>query len=96
MTLKLSKLPNRTPIKVTSTFPPDVHDALTDYARIYEDTYGANEKIEDLVPYIIANFLESDSGFKKARRQLTATTAKPTTRPPINPASANQSREGDK
>lgn len=91
MTLKLSKLPNRTPIKVTSTFPPDVHGALTDYARIYEEIYGASEKIEDLIPYIIANFLDADNGFKKARRQLAAATSKPTTRPPVNLA-----REGDK
>ena len=32
MTLKLSKLPKRTPVRITATFPPEIHEALTDYA----------------------------------------------------------------
>ena len=90
MTLKLSKLPKRTPIRITATFPPEIHEALTDYARIYEQDYDVKEKIEDLVPYIIASFLDTDNGFKKARRQLAAA-SKPTPRPPVTSA-----REGDK
>ena len=70
MALKLSKLPKRTPIKLTSTFPPDVHGKLIDYAKIYEQNYGETERIQDLVPFMVASFLDSDSGFKKARRGL--------------------------
>ncbi len=81
MTLKLSKLPKRTPVRISATFPPEIHDALSDYARIYEQDYGVMEKIEDLVPYIIASFLDTDNGFKKARRQLAAA-SKSTPRPP--------------
>lgn len=66
MELKLSKLPNRTPMKVTSTFPPEVHSALMDYAQLYEQNYGEKEKIENLVPFMVAAFLEADSGFKKS------------------------------
>ena len=91
MTLKLSKLPNRTPVKVTSTFPPDVHEALADYARLYEQIHGENEKIENLVPYMIAAFLNADKGFQKARKQLTAPPSSPTTFQPISTLS-----EGDR
>ena len=83
MTLRLSKLPKRTPVRITTIFPPEIHAALTDYARIYEQDYGVKEKIEDLVPYIIASFLDTDNGFKKARRQLAAA-SKLTPRPPIS------------
>ena len=79
MTLKLSKLPNRTPVKITSTFPPEAHEALADYARIYEQTHGEKEKIEELVPYMIAAFLETDKGFQKARKQLAAPPSNSTT-----------------
>jgi len=80
--LKLAKLPNRTPVKVTSAFPPEVHDMLQDYARIYAETYGAEEKMEALVPYIVEAFLSADSSFKKARKALHKTPST-TTRPPI-------------
>ncbi|WP_339862552.1 DUF2274 domain-containing protein [Paremcibacter congregatus] len=94
MTLKLSKLPKRTPVRISATFPPEIHAALIDYAHIYEQNYGVKEKIEDLVPYIIASFLDTDNGFKKARRQLAAT-SKPTPRPPKDNI-GNLAREGDK
>ena len=79
MTLKLSKLPSRTPVKITATFPPEVHEALVDYALIYEQIHGQKEKIEELVPYMIAVFLDADKGFQNARKQLTATQSNPTT-----------------
>ena len=83
MTLKLSKLPSRTPVKITSTFPPDVHEALTDYAQMYEQIHGQKEKIEELVPYMIAAFLDADKGFQKARKQLATPPSNPTTYQPI-------------
>ncbi len=72
MTLKLAKLPNRTPVKISVTFTPDIHDALTDYATLYEKSYGAKEKIEDIIPYIVSAYLATDNGFKRARKELKA------------------------
>ncbi|NKB53759.1 MAG: DUF2274 domain-containing protein [Rhizobiaceae bacterium] len=89
MTLKLSKLPKRTPVKITAIFPPEIHEALTDYARIYEQDYGVKEKVEDLVPYIIASFLDTDSGFKKARRQLVTAASESTPRSAISSKSVS-------
>ena len=70
MPIKLSKLPKRTPVKITAIFPPEVHRALADYVKIYEQTYGTQEKIEELIPFIVRAFLEGDHAFKKARKAL--------------------------
>ena len=70
--LKLGKLPDRNPVKLTITLSPDLHAALTDYASVYEAAYGAREAVVDLVPAMLAAFLESDRGFAKARREVDA------------------------
>ena len=66
--LKLAKLPDRTPVKITITLPPDLHQALQQYAGIYRATYGEAESIAELVPFMLGVFLESDRGFAKARK----------------------------
>ena len=66
--LKLAKLPDRSPIKLTINVSPDLNYALTDYASVYADTYERIEKIVDLVPAMLSSFLESDKGFAKARQ----------------------------
>ena len=66
--LKLAKLPDRSPIKLTINVSVDLNHALTDYASVYADTYGRTEKIVDLVPAMLSSFLESDKGFAKARQ----------------------------
>src|SRR3546814_9653852 len=35
--LKLGRLPDRTPVKLTIMVPPDLHRALADYVVIYKD-----------------------------------------------------------
>lgn len=68
--LKLSKLPDRTPVKLTITVPPDLHAVLADYATIYNQTYGQAELLAELIPHMLAAFLASDRGFAKAREAL--------------------------
>ena len=70
--IKLAKLPDRTPVKLTVSIMPDLHRALEDYACVYERMHGVAEPIAELVPAILANFLETDRGFAKARRELIA------------------------
>jgi len=65
--LKLAKLPDRTPVKLTIVITPDLQQALADYAEVYRDTYGETEAVADLVPFMLRSFLESDRGFAKAR-----------------------------
>ena len=65
--LKLAKIPDRTPIKLTIAITPDLHQALQDYAVLYASAYGREEPIVELVPAIAAAFLESDRNFVRSR-----------------------------
>ncbi|MES2000885.1 MAG: DUF2274 domain-containing protein [Pseudomonadota bacterium] len=66
--LKLAKIPDRTPIKLTIALPPDLNQALTDYTELYRETYGQSEQVSELIPYMLRAFLDSDRGFLKARQ----------------------------
>ena len=61
--LKLAKLPDRVPVKLTITVQPDLAQALREYAAVYRATYGEAESVEELVPFMLASFLEGDRGF---------------------------------
>lgn len=67
--IKLPQLPDRTPVKLAVTVLPDLHQALQDYAAHYARVYGVEASVGDLVPAIIASFLESDRGFVQSRKQ---------------------------
>ena len=68
--LKLGKLPDRTPVKITITVSPALNQALREYAAIYRTTYGEAESVADLIPFMLGAFLESDRGFAKARKEV--------------------------
>ena len=68
--LKLGKLPDRTPVKITITVSPGLNQALCEYAAIYRTTYGEAESVADLIPFMLGTFLESDRGFAKARKTV--------------------------
>lgn len=70
MSLKLGKLPDRTPVKLSIAVDPDLHTALMDYAAIYEQSYGSKERIESLAPFMLDGFLNGDVAFRRARKQL--------------------------
>ncbi len=65
--LKLPKLPDRAPVKLTISVTPDLKRALDDYARVYEAAYGSAESVPDLVPYMLQAFLAADRGFARGR-----------------------------
>ena len=65
--IKLGRLPDRTPVKLTVMLSPDLHEALNDYARIYAETYGREEPVFELVPAILKAFLQSDRRFTRMR-----------------------------
>jgi hypothetical protein len=67
--LKLAKLPDRTPVKLTIHLAPDLRQALGDYAEMYAERYGAAEPVQELIPAMLASFLESDRGFAASRRK---------------------------
>jgi hypothetical protein len=65
--LKLPKLPDRTPVKLTISITPDLQRTLQDYARCYADVYGTEESVVELIPHMLAAFLTGDRGFARAR-----------------------------
>ncbi|WP_417461139.1 DUF2274 domain-containing protein [Kordiimonas sp.] len=67
--LKLAKLPDRTPTRITITVSADLNQALCDYQRLYAATYGASEKVADLIPFMLEVFLNNDRAFVKARKE---------------------------
>ena len=70
--VKLARLPDRVPVKMQVTMPPDLAARLRDYADLYAETYGVREEPADLVPYMLDSFLGSDAEFRKAMREKSA------------------------
>ena len=68
--LKLTQLPDRIPVKLTITLQPDLKKALDDYAALYARTYGSQEPIAELVPFMLESFLKADAGFRRGRKEL--------------------------
>lgn len=66
--LKLARIPDRTPVKMAISVPPELHEALKDYAAVYQETYGTSEPVAELVPAMLASFMESDRDFARARQ----------------------------
>jgi hypothetical protein len=66
--LKLPKIPDRMPVKLTIAITPDLNLALADYTELYRETYGQSEQVSDLIPFMVRAFLESDRAFLKARQ----------------------------
>lgn len=67
--LKLGKLPDRVPVKLTIAVSPELNRALGDYARAYEAAYGQAETPADLVPAMLESFLASDRAFARMRKE---------------------------
>lgn len=65
--IKLAQLRDRTPVKLAISVTPDLHQALNDYSLLYKEAYGREEPVTDLIPAMLAAFLESDRAFSKAR-----------------------------
>ena len=73
-TLRIAKLPDLTPVKMTINVDPEIHQMLEDYALIYSENYKDEVKPAALVPSMIAGFLATDNGFRRARKALATKT----------------------
>jgi hypothetical protein len=67
--LKLGRLPDRVPVKYTFAAPPDLNRALLLYSELYKESYGEEETIPTLVPFMLQAFLDGDRAFQKALRE---------------------------
>lgn len=72
--IRLQRLPDRTSVKMTIAVSPELAQRLAAYAEAYEAAYAQRESVADLIPFMLAGFLESDREF--ARRQRARSTAK--------------------
>lgn len=70
--LKIGPLPDRTPQKLTVHIDPALVAELEDYSRVHSRLHGEEVNIAVLVPHMLEAFLASDTGFRKARKALTA------------------------
>lgn len=75
-TLKLGPLPDRTPQKLSIALEPALAIELEDYCEVFGKLHGAPATVQALIPHMLTAFLASDTGFKRARKQLS-------TNPPI-------------
>lgn len=66
--LKLAKLPDRTPVKLSITVSPDLAADLALYAELYRRHYDREEPVAELVPAMLSQFLAGDRAFLQARR----------------------------
>lgn len=67
--LRLRRLPDRTPVKLTVSLPPELNQALLDYAALYGEVYGQEEPLGELIPAMLGSFLEADKAFARRRRE---------------------------
>jgi hypothetical protein len=65
---KLPKLPDRTPFKLTIVLTPELKQTLDAYAAAYEAAYGRAESVTELIPFMLASFLENDRAFSRSQR----------------------------
>lgn len=101
--LKLAKLPDRTPVKITIAVSPELNGKLAAYAALYRAAYGTTEPVAELIPYMLEGFLDADKGFAKARKDVGEAPAAPppkrSGRPPRTaappPAAAEPASGGD-
>ncbi|KZB56382.1 DUF2274 domain-containing protein [Thalassospira xiamenensis] len=67
--MKLAKLPDRKPVRLTVTVNADLNRKLRDYAALYRETYGESETVAELIPFMLEAFLENDRAFVRARKE---------------------------
>jgi hypothetical protein len=68
--IRLAKLPERTPVRLSLMLQPDLHRRLEAYAAAYSEVYGEAEKVVDLIPFILEAYLASDKEFVKSRKAI--------------------------
>lgn len=66
--LKLAKLPDRTPVKISIVVSPELNKKLSAYAQAYKEAYGDDENVAELIPFMLDQFLATDRGFRNKRR----------------------------
>lgn len=69
-TIKLGRLPDRAPVKLAISVSPRLLKRLAAYADLYHRTYGIEEPVAALIPYMLDAFLSADREFIKNDKGL--------------------------
>lgn len=48
---------------------PELHASIGEYAAFYHEQYGREEAVGDLIPAMLAAFLDNDRAFQRLRRE---------------------------
>lgn len=67
--LKLGRLADDRPVKLTIELPANVHRDLALYAEVLARETGQKNEPAKLVAPMLARFMATDRGFAKARRE---------------------------
>jgi hypothetical protein len=67
--ISLRQLPDRTPVKLTINLMPDLSACIGEYAAFYREQYGREESVAELIPAMLAAFLDNDRAFQRLRRE---------------------------
>lgn len=70
--ISLKQLPDRTPVKLIINLMPDLNACIGEYAA-YREQYGREESVADLIPAMLAAFLDNDRAFQRLRRERRGT-----------------------
>lgn len=73
--LKIRELPDEKPVRMTVALPPDIYRDLLAYAALLSGSAGAMDPARLVAP-MLRQFMISDKGFARARRQVKATSSK--------------------
>lgn len=55
-------------MKMNVVLAPSLAKRLREYADFYAETYGSKEEIAELIPFMLAAFLEADPDFRRNSR----------------------------
>jgi len=67
--LKLAKLPDRKPVRMTISLSAELATQLREYADAYRECYGETEDVATLVPFMLATFLRDDRSLRPQSRK---------------------------
>ncbi|GAM07402.1 MULTISPECIES: DUF2274 domain-containing protein [Novosphingobium] len=66
--IRLAKLPETTPVKIVIRILPDLHRDLEDYAKAYAQAYGKPIELAELIPAMLAGYLDADRAFRQGQK----------------------------
>ena len=69
--LRLAQIIERVPVRHVIFVPHELDQALREYAAAYAETYGSAKPVAELIPAMLAGFIESDRAFARWKRAQT-------------------------